>query len=123
MSELNVIGLVRSLVPPELPEGFDRIRPVPLIMVITEQKQVFDLPFSHDLSAQLNPMTQVFGPVYDGLVPRHRHGFDLLAVPQPTDICEVGRDEVKRLLQFPRTGHERGVRQSERHTMLPQRFQ
>jgi hypothetical protein len=37
---------------PQLPERFDRIRPVSLTVVIAEEKQISHLPLSDDLSAQ-----------------------------------------------------------------------
>ena len=94
-----------------------------LIVVIPVEKQVLHFPFSDNLSAQLDPISEIGGAVHDGLIPYRRHGLDLFAVAEPPDVGEVRSDEIKRLLQLPRAGHERGICQCQGHLMLPQSHQ
>src|SRR5438552_8093905 len=92
-------------------------RSVPCIVVVCERKDfsdslVIDKTLQHD-----DPTRQVVLPVDHGLVPRRRLLLSSLAIPQPSDIREVGSDQVERAFHLPGSRHKRRVSQRQRHVV------
>src|SRR5262249_12321110 len=91
------------------------------IVVVGKRQNLPKVFVQHHLLQKVHPLLYVRLPVNDCLIPRRRDLLNSFPVSEPTHVSEIGSDKVQRLLQFPRTWHQRCVGKHQCHFALSEK--